>query len=102
MNIQAGYQSSVIVSLKIEKGLAVLNPPARESGSNNVMPGQQGELLLNVENANIFVVSGYKGDDNLAYICVEVHSANLYHCGEYYLNTHIAKAIIYKTYYICS
>lgn len=47
------------------------------------MPGQQAEILLNVEDANIFVVSGYEGDENLSYICVQVHSANLFHCGEY-------------------
>lgn len=47
------------------------------------MPGQQAELLLNVEDANIFMVSGYQGDDNLSYVCVQVQSANLSHCGEY-------------------
>lgn len=76
-------QSSVVLSIDIGQGLIVLNPPARESGSNNVMPGQQSEFLLSIEDTNIFMVNGYEGDENLGYVCLQIHSANLSHCGEY-------------------
>lgn len=79
-------QSSIVLSIDIGQGLAVLNPPAREQGSNNVMPGQQGEFLLSVEDANIFVVSGYQGNEHLSYVCVQVHNASVSHCGEYQKN----------------
>lgn len=59
-----------------------MNPPVRDSG-NNVIPGQQGEFVLNLDDANIFVVSGYKGDTNLGFVCVQLHNAQLYHCGKY-------------------
>lgn len=97
-SIPKAAQSLVVLSVNIGQGLAVLNPPARESGSHNVMPGQQGEFLLRVEDANIFVVSGYEGDENLSFVCVQVHSANLSHCGELNkINVRIDEAFVQIT-----
>ncbi|KAH1007770.1 hypothetical protein HUJ04_004965 [Dendroctonus ponderosae] len=72
-------QSNFILSLNIQEGMLNVNPPCRD-GTNNVIPGQQGELLLNLDNAKVFIVSGYKGEEDLAYVCVQMKSVELYHC----------------------
>ncbi|XP_072387744.1 autophagy-related protein 2 homolog A isoform X1 [Diabrotica undecimpunctata] len=72
-------QSDFVLSIQIAQGILEIHPPVRDSASN-VIPGQQGEFFLNLEDANIFVVSGYKGDDNLGFVCVQLHNAQLYHC----------------------
>ncbi|XP_050294529.1 autophagy-related protein 2 homolog A isoform X2 [Anthonomus grandis grandis] len=72
-------QSEFVMSLNILEGILDLNPPARDS-TDNVIPGQEGELLLKVSNANVFIVSGYKGDTDLGYVCVQVNNAQLFHC----------------------
>lgn len=56
--------------------------PVRDSLGNNVIPGQQGEFLINVENAYFFMVNGYNKDPDLAYFCSEIQKAQLYHCGK--------------------
>lgn len=72
-------QSDFVLSIQIGQGILEMHPPVRDSG-NNVIPGQQGEFLLNLEDANVFVVSGYKGDDTLGFVCVQLQNAKLYHC----------------------
>lgn len=91
-------QSDFVLSLNILEGMLSLNPLVRDSASN-VIPGkklvctvvlyviilfigQQGELVVNLRNANVFIVSGYKGDADLGYVCVQVNNAQLYHCGK--------------------
>nr|CAI5847822.1 unnamed protein product [Callosobruchus analis] len=73
-------QSYLTLNIQIGQGVLCVNPPVREVSSKNVIPGQQGEFMLNLEDANVFVVSGYKGETNLGYVCVQVHNAQLYHC----------------------
>ncbi|XP_076267231.1 autophagy-related 2 isoform X1 [Rhynchophorus ferrugineus] len=72
-------QSEFVLSLQITEGLLSLNPPVRDAASN-VIPGQQGELLMKLTNARVFVVSGYKGDSDLGYVCAQISDAHLYHC----------------------
>ncbi|XP_056630005.1 autophagy-related protein 2 homolog A [Diorhabda sublineata] len=72
-------QSDFVLSIQIGRGILEMHPPVRDSG-NNVIPGQQGEFLLSLEDANVFVVSGYKGDDTLGFVCVQLQNAKLYHC----------------------
>lgn len=48
-----------------------------------VLVGQQGELALHINNSKVFIVSGYKGDDDLGYVSVQIDDAQLYHCGKY-------------------
>lgn len=78
--ISKNGQSKVALTLTINQGLLVLFTPVRDS-MQNVIPGQQGEIILKAEDAMIFSVSNYKGDENLNYICVTVKEVNLYHCG---------------------
>ncbi|KAJ8968662.1 hypothetical protein NQ314_002185, partial [Rhamnusium bicolor] len=73
-------QSSFILNLHISQGLLCMNPPVRDVTTNNVIPGQQGEFLLSVDDASIFIVNGYKGDKDLGYVCVQVHNVQLHHC----------------------
>lgn len=91
-------QSDFVLSLNILEGMLDLNPLVRDSASN-VIPGkklvcivvlyviilfvgQQGELVINLSKANVFIVSGYKGDADLGYVCVQVNNAQLYHSGK--------------------
>ncbi|KAJ8967898.1 hypothetical protein NQ317_015420 [Molorchus minor] len=73
-------QTNLILDIQIGQGLLCMNCPVRDVSTNNVIPGQQGEFLINFENGNIFIVNGYKADPNLGYVCVQVHTAQLYHC----------------------
>ncbi|CAH0551837.1 unnamed protein product [Brassicogethes aeneus] len=72
-------QNAFALNLQIGQGLVFMHTPVRDA-SSKVIPNQHGEFLLNVENAKVFVVSGYNGDDNLGYVCVQVHNAKLHHC----------------------
>lgn len=81
-NIQAtgrrNSQSEFVLSLNIGEGLVCVNPPVRDAASN-VIPGQQGELFLKIKKASVYVVSGYKGDNDLGYVCVQLSDAHLFH-----------------------
>lgn len=74
-------QSKFVMNIKIVQGLVTLFTPVRDMATNNVIPNQQGEFLLNVDDANIFIVSGYKGDTNLGFVCVQIHKVDLHHCN---------------------
>lgn len=71
-------QSFLSFNIHISQGILCMNPPARDTALN-VIPEQQGELLLIVEDANIFTVSQYMGDTDLSYVCVQSASASLHH-----------------------
>ncbi|XP_012275672.1 autophagy-related protein 2 homolog B isoform X2 [Orussus abietinus] len=73
-------QSKVALTLNIGQGLLCMYTPVRDS-LQNVIPGQQGELIFRVEDATIFSVNSYKGDSDLGYVCSMVSSVSLNHCG---------------------
>lgn len=73
-------QSSLALSLMINQGLASMYTPVRDS-SHNVIPGQQGELIVWLEDALIFSVGSYKGNNNLGYVCAMFKNISLNHCG---------------------
>lgn len=73
-------QSTVAVTLNIGQGLLTMYTPVRDS-LQNVIPGQQGELIMKLEDALIFAVTSYKGDPNLSYISTIVKNVMLYQCG---------------------
>lgn len=54
--------------------------PARDS-VKNVIPGQQGELIIRLDDATIFSVTAYKGNSNLSYVCAMIKEMSLDHCG---------------------
>lgn len=78
--VRVNAQSYLSLNLCIGQGLLNMNPPVRDS-AGNVIPGQQGEFLLWIEKVHLFVVSGYCGDDDLGYICVQARDGHLHHCG---------------------
>lgn len=75
-------ESYLTLNLQIARGLLCMCTPVRDATNNHVIPNQQGEFLINVEDATIFLVNGYMGDMNLGFTCLELHNAQLYHCGK--------------------
>ncbi|XP_008558251.1 autophagy-related protein 2 homolog B [Microplitis demolitor] len=73
-------QSKMSLTFNINQGLLTMYTPVRD-GLSNVIPGQQGELILRVEDATIFCVNSYKGNGNLGYVCTMIKNVSLYHCG---------------------
>lgn len=79
-NVVKNGQSKISLTLNINQGLLTLCTPVRDS-KRNVIPGQQGEILMQIEEATIFFVESFKGDENEGYICVLTKDCTLYHCG---------------------
>ena len=73
-------QSKLALTLNINHGLLSMYTPVRDS-LKNVIPGQQGELILRLEEGTLFFVTAYKGDINLGYICAMVKDVSLDHCA---------------------
>lgn len=73
--------STFALTLQVGQGLIYLHTPVRDL-STNVIPNQQGEFCLLCNDALIFSVNGYDGDEDLGYVCVQVANAQLYHCGK--------------------
>lgn len=75
-------QSKIVLTINIGHALVCLNAPTRDITTNNVLPGQQGEFVLNIEDINVFVVSDFQGDKDLGYVCVQARNGQLYHSGK--------------------
>ncbi|XP_070517195.1 autophagy-related protein 2 homolog B isoform X2 [Cardiocondyla obscurior] len=73
-------QSKLAMTLSINQGLLSMYTPVRDS-LRNVIPGQQGELIIRLEDATIFSVTAYKGNVNLSYACAMMRNVSLDHCG---------------------
>ncbi|XP_063919299.1 autophagy-related protein 2 homolog B isoform X2 [Zophobas morio] len=73
-------ESYLTLNIHIANGLLCMCTPVRDATTNSVIPNQQGEFLINVEDATIFVVNGYMGNTDLGYTCLKFHNAQLYHC----------------------
>ncbi|XP_066992632.2 autophagy-related protein 2 homolog A [Anabrus simplex] len=73
-------QSNLTVTLSVGQGVLSVYAPVRDSGGN-VIPGQHGELYIELEEGNMFSVSGYKGKSGLGFICLQVNRAAFYHNG---------------------
>lgn len=46
-----------------------------------MIPGQQGEFVIKLKNGSLFSVSGFYGDENLNYMCVQAEAVEMYHIG---------------------
>ncbi|XP_031632964.1 autophagy-related protein 2 homolog B [Contarinia nasturtii] len=66
--------------LNIGQGLLTAYSPVRDS-ANRVIPGQQGEFVIKLENGSLFSVSSFRGDENLNYMCVQASAVEMYHIG---------------------
>lgn len=73
-------QSKVAITLNINQGLLVMRTPVRDS-MRNVIPMQHGELVIRLEDATVFSVTAFRGDDDLGYVCGMARNAWLNHCG---------------------
>ncbi|XP_043525615.1 autophagy-related protein 2 homolog B isoform X2 [Frieseomelitta varia] len=78
--ISKNGQSNLALILNIDQGLLCMYTPVRDS-MRNVIPGQQGELIIRLEDATIFSVTAYKGNSNLGYVCAMIKEMSLDHCG---------------------
>lgn len=68
------------LKLNIHKGIVTVYAPVRDSQSH-VVPGQLGEFVIKANSCYFFSVNGYRGNSNLAYLCFNGKSAEVYHCG---------------------
>ncbi|EFN86545.1 Autophagy-related protein 2-like protein A [Harpegnathos saltator] len=73
-------QSKVAVTVNISQGLLVIRTPVRDS-TRNVIPMQHGEVVIRLEDATIFSVTAFRGDDDLGYMCGMARNMWLNHCG---------------------
>lgn len=75
-----GGQSQASVSISVGQGVFSIFTPVRDS-LGNVIPGQQGELLVQLDEGNMFLVSQFRGCPKLGYVCVQVNHAAVFHNG---------------------
>ncbi|XP_076030640.1 autophagy-related 2 [Oratosquilla oratoria] len=66
------------VTLSVGHGIASLNTPYRDS-KNNVVPGQNGQVMVVVDQGTVFSATGYQGDVNLGYTCIWANQGYIYH-----------------------
>lgn len=74
------------VEIKLGKVSGSCFVPVRDN-DKHVLPQVCGKFLVNVEQVNIFLVAGFKSDVNLSYLCTQIKSGEIYHCGIVPMNT---------------
>ncbi|XP_053661405.1 autophagy-related protein 2 homolog A [Anopheles marshallii] len=72
--------NSIAFRLNIGQGVLTMFAPVRDA-QKHVIPGQFGEFVIRLNSAYIFSVSGFHGNTNLGYLCIQAKSAEFYHCG---------------------
>ena len=53
-----------------------------QDSTGNVIPEQRGEMQINLKEMNLFTVTGYKGQPQYNYICMQANHVALHHCGK--------------------
>lgn len=71
---------SMSFRLVIGQGLLTLFAPVRDSLAR-VIPGQMGEFAIKLGATDLFSVSGYNGNADLGYVCLQSATVELYHAG---------------------
>lgn len=79
-SVASDQQSDISLQLNIGQGMLTMYSPVRDS-QNRVIPGQLGEFVIRLNSVMLFSVNGYKGDENLGYMCIEASAAELFHFG---------------------
>lgn len=51
--------------------------------TGNIVPEQRGQFTIKIEDGNFFMVSGFKGNRTLGYLCFHSEKGTLYHCGTF-------------------
>ncbi|XP_050067859.1 autophagy-related protein 2 homolog A [Anopheles maculipalpis] len=72
--------NTVAFRLNIGQGVLTMFAPVRDA-QKHVIPGQFGEFVIRLAAGYIFSVSGFHGNSNLGYLCIQAKSAEFYHCG---------------------
>lgn len=72
--------STSTFKMNIRKGIVTVYAPVRDS-QNHVIPGQLGEFVVKANSCYVFSVNGYRSNPNLAYLCFNGKSAEVFHCG---------------------
>ncbi|XP_052865344.1 autophagy-related protein 2 homolog A [Anopheles cruzii] len=72
--------NTVAFRINIGQGIVTMFAPVRD-GQKHVIPGQLGESVVRLNSGYIFSVSGFRGNTNLGYLCIQARSAEFYHCG---------------------
>ena len=68
---------SLTVTIDIFSNLTVfLQVDSKEDGGSH-----EGELVLDVDDGSLFIVTEYGGDPELRYVCIQSNKAALYHKG---------------------
>lgn len=71
---------SMAFKLNIGNGTMTMYSPVRDS-LNHVIPGQLGEFIFKLGSTELFTVSGYNGNTDLGYVCLQAGTVEIYHCG---------------------
>ena len=77
----ADLSNATSFQLHVGQGMVSMLAPVRDA-QNHVIPGQQGEFVLKVNSTTIFSVSGFHGNPNLGYLCIQGKNLEMYHCGQ--------------------
>lgn len=80
--LESNSQSTFALNLQIDYGLLMMHSPCRDT-TGNVIPSHRGNFVISVENGRLCSVSGYKGDEDLGYVCFTGETMRLLHKGIY-------------------
>uniref|UniRef100_A0A182K4W6 Autophagy-related protein 2 n=1 Tax=Anopheles christyi TaxID=43041 RepID=A0A182K4W6_9DIPT len=72
--------NTIAFRLNIGQGVLTMFAPVRDT-QKHVIPGQFGEFVIRLSSGYVFSVSGFHGNANLGYLCIQAKSAEFYHCG---------------------
>ncbi|CAL8111003.1 unnamed protein product [Orchesella dallaii] len=72
-------QSEVTMNITVKKAVCSMFTPLQDT-TGNIVPGQRGQFAIKIEDGNFFMVSGFKGNPTLGYLCFHSEKGTLYHC----------------------